>query len=157
MLFTDGLVERRDESIDDRLDATGDARREPIAPNGDAWCDRDVDAMIGAGATTTSRSSACASTASSHLSCAIGLPGGARSTEAVRDQVRDLARGCRMSTRTTSTRSLLAVGEAAANVAMHAYGAQRRAARAVHGSLEDGVVHMPRAMTKGTGGRHPTT
>jgi hypothetical protein len=47
VLFTDGLIERRGEPIDARLELLAERSREAVA-GGSGWCDAIVDAMIGA-------------------------------------------------------------------------------------------------------------
>jgi anti-sigma regulatory factor (Ser/Thr protein kinase) len=139
VLFTDGLVERRDVGIDERLDQLLDVAVDAIATGGETWCDRVVDAMIGA-----RRSDDVAvlgvRLASGPQTFFTRVPAELGRLRALRDRLRAWLAANRVDH--DSVEALcLAVGEATANVAIHAYGPGGGELR-VSGTIDDGVVHV---------------
>jgi PAS domain S-box-containing protein len=139
VLFTDGLVERRDIGIDDRLEQLVGVAVDAIATGGETWCDRVVDAMIGA-----RRSDDVAvlgvRLASGPQTFFTRVPAELGRLRALRDRLRAWLAANRVDH--DSVEALcLAVGEATANVAIHAYGPSGGELR-VSGTLDDGVVRV---------------
>ena len=127
VLFTDGLVERRGESIDARLEFLAEQVRANVPSDG-AWCDHVVDAMIGSRRDDDVAVLGIRVDARCTPALAIEIPAERRNLRVIREQLRTFfARAT--STRPTSTRSCSRSGEAAANVAMHAYGPRGGALR----------------------------
>ncbi|HEX5094706.1 MAG TPA: SpoIIE family protein phosphatase [Acidimicrobiia bacterium] len=139
LLFTDGLVERRGEDIDDRFAELAGAAAE-VATKGELWCDRVVERMIGRRRDDDVALLGVRYVGALTPELSIDCPAELVHLKAVRDRVRTWLT-LQDATPDDVDAVLLAVGEAVANVAMHAYGARGGRLR-VHGSLEDGVVHM---------------
>jgi serine/threonine-protein kinase RsbW len=139
VLFTDGLVERRDASIDARLEQLLAVTSEAIAAGGDRWCDLVVDAMIEEQrsddvALLGVRLASGPQTFFSRSRAELGQ------LRELRDQFRAWLAANRVDHETVDA-LCLAVGEATANVAMHAYGPTGGELR-VHGTIDDGVVRV---------------
>jgi anti-sigma regulatory factor (Ser/Thr protein kinase) len=121
VLFTDGLVERRGESIDDRLELLAERARDIVA-DGERWCDAVVEAMIGA---RRDDDVALLGIRIDHLRVPelhLEVPAELSHLRTVRERVRHWL-GNRDVTSDDIEATLLAVGEAIGNVAVHAYGA----------------------------------
>ena len=121
VLFTDGLIERRGEPIDARLDLLADRARAAVAA-GDGWSDAIVDAMIGA---RRDDDVALLGVRIDHLrfpELQLEVPAELAYLRTVRERTRNwlVARGV---SNEDLEAVLLAVGEAIGNVAVHAYGA----------------------------------
>jgi serine/threonine-protein kinase RsbW len=151
MLFTDGLVERRDEPIDARLDLLARRTREAVAA-GDGWCDRVVDAMIGARRDDDVALLGVRIERLRTPELDIEVPAELAYLRTVRDRIRTW-----LSARETEAADieavLLAVGEATGNAAVHAYGAlggRMRLAASIDGDRlsvsvsDDGTWRPPR-------------
>ncbi|MGQ0824595.1 MAG: SpoIIE family protein phosphatase [Actinomycetota bacterium] len=139
LLFTDGLIERRDDSIDRRLDALAEVAI-AAAPADARWCDRILAEMIGErrdddvallGVYIESRDAD---------SLRVAAPAELVRLRGVRDRVRAwlVHRGV---PNDDVEAVIVAVGEAVANVAMHAYGATGGQLR-VRGVIRDGAVRV---------------
>ena len=137
VLFTDGLVERRNTSIDDRLEQLADVSAAAVMSGSADWCDRIVNEMIGARrsddvALLGVRLAAGPQTFSARVPAEL-----ARLRE-LRDRLRAWLAANRVDH--DSVEALcLAVGEATANAAMHAYGPRGGDVR-LHGAIDDDVV-----------------
>jgi anti-sigma regulatory factor (Ser/Thr protein kinase) len=139
VLFTDGLVERRDASIDARLERLLAVTTEAIATGGDRWCDLVVNAMIEEQrgddvAVLGVRLASGPQTFFSRTRAELG------ELHDLRDQLRAWLAANRVDHDTVDA-LCLAVGEATANVAMHAYGPTGGELR-VQGTIDDGVVRI---------------
>ena len=127
VLFTDGLVERRGESIDARLEFLAERVRATV-PNDDAWCDHVVDAMIGSRRDDDVAVLAIRVDARRTPELTIEIPAERRNLREIREQLRTFLRARDVDAADIDA-VVLAVGEAAANVAMHAYGPRGGALR----------------------------
>ena len=121
VLFTDGLIERRGEPIDGRLELLAERAREAV-DEGSGWCDAIVDAMIGA---RRDDDVALLGVRIDHLrqpELQLEVPAELSYLRPIRERTRHwlVARGV---TSEDLEAVLLAVGEAIGNVAVHAYGA----------------------------------
>jgi serine/threonine-protein kinase RsbW len=137
VLFTDGLVERRNASIDDRLEQLADVSAAAVMSGSADWCDRIVDEMIGA-----RRSDDAAllgvQLAAGPQTFSARVPAELARLRELRDRLRAWLAANRVDH--DSVEALcLAVGEATANAAMHAYGPGGGDVR-LHGSIDDGIV-----------------
>ena len=119
VLFTDGLIERRGEPIDERLELF--ASRAGALGSGEGWCDRLVEAMIGGRRTTMSPSLAVRIDHMRPPELHLEVPA----------ELVTYARSATIPASGSSSRGvgeedteavLLAMGEATGNVAVHAYG-----------------------------------
>lgn len=139
VLFTDGLVERRDAAIDDRLDQLVRVATQAVRDDGDAWCDRVVDEMIGAErgddvAVLGIRLASGPQTFFTRVPAELGR------LRELRDHVRAWLAANGVDHESVEA-LCLALGEATANVAMHAYGPAGGELR-VRGDIEGDVVHL---------------
>jgi serine/threonine-protein kinase RsbW len=121
VLFTDGLVERRDVPIDRRLDLLARRTREAVAA-GDGWCDRIVEAMIGARRDDDVALLGVRVDRLRTPELEIEVPAELTHLRTVRERVRAWL-AARDAASADVEAILLAVGEATGNVAVHAYGA----------------------------------
>jgi len=139
VLFTDGLVERRDESIDARLERLRVVTSEAITVGGDRWCDLVVNTMIEEKrgddvAVLGVRLASGPHTFFSRTRAELGQ------LHDLRDQFRAWLAANRVDHETVDA-LCLAIGEATANVAMHAYGPTGGELR-VQGTIDDGAVRV---------------
>jgi serine/threonine-protein kinase RsbW len=121
VLFTDGLIERRGEPIDARLDMLAERARAAVDA-GEGWCDAIVDAMIGA---RRDDDVALLGVRIDHLRLPelhLEVPAELAYLRTVRERARSWLTARGVSNEDLEA-VLLAVGEAIGNVAMHAYGA----------------------------------
>jgi anti-sigma regulatory factor (Ser/Thr protein kinase) len=121
VLFTDGLVERRGESIDDRLDLLANRASEAIE-GGEGWCDRIVEAMIGARRDDDVALLGVRIERWRAPELEIEFPAELVHLRSVRDRVRSWLTAQPFAVDDIDG-VLLSVGEATGNVAVHAYGA----------------------------------
>jgi serine phosphatase RsbU (regulator of sigma subunit)/anti-sigma regulatory factor (Ser/Thr protein kinase) len=121
VLFTDGLVERRNESLDDRFELLATRTAEAIDA-GDAWCDRIIDAMIGAERDDDVALLGIRIDARRVPELRFDVPAGLSELRHVRERLRSWLETYDVLAADVDM-LLLAAGEAASNVAMHAYGA----------------------------------
>jgi serine phosphatase RsbU (regulator of sigma subunit)/anti-sigma regulatory factor (Ser/Thr protein kinase) len=140
VLFTDGLVERRDETIDARFEQLAQRARRAIAGAGDAWCDDIVDSMIGARRDDDVALLGVRLDEWRTPELRLDVPAELQQLRIVRDRMRAwlVARDV---SREDVDAVLLAVGEASGNVAMHAYGARGGRMR-VHAALADDCLRV---------------
>jgi serine/threonine-protein kinase RsbW len=121
VLFTDGLVERRGEPIDGRLDLLADRASELATSDGNEWCDVLVEAMIGARRDDDVAVLAIRIDSLRAPELHLAVPAELVHLRQVRDRVRQWLVGHGVASEDVET-SLLVVGEAVGNVAVHAYG-----------------------------------
>jgi serine/threonine-protein kinase RsbW len=139
VLFTDGLVERRDEPIDDRLELLATRAREAAA-HGDAWCDRIVEAMIGERRDDDVALLGIRIEQLRTPELRVEVPAELAHLRHVRDRVRGWL-VARQVLQNDIDAVLLAVGEATGNVAVHAYGAAGGLLH-VHAVLDDELLEV---------------
>jgi GAF domain-containing protein/anti-sigma regulatory factor (Ser/Thr protein kinase) len=139
VLFTDGLVERRETSIDARFAQLVDVAAAAVRSGSETWCDRIVDEMIGA-----RRSDDVAvlgvRLASGPQTFSTRVPAELARLRDLRDRFRAWLAANRVDHESVEA-LCLAVGEATANAAMHAYGPQGGDVR-VRGSIDAEVVRV---------------
>ncbi|MGH8979344.1 MAG: ATP-binding SpoIIE family protein phosphatase, partial [Acidimicrobiia bacterium] len=121
VLFTDGLIERRGEPIDERLELFASRARDALG-SGEDWCDRVVEAMIGE---RRDDDVALLAVRIDHMrqpELHLEVPAELVHLRNIRNHTRRwlAARGVDQD---DTEAVLLAVGEATGNVAVHAYGA----------------------------------
>jgi PAS domain S-box-containing protein len=137
VLFTDGLVERRNTSIDERLEHLVEVSVGAVMSGSEDWCDRIVEEMIG-----ERRSDDVAvlgvRLASGPQTFSARVPAELARLRELRDRLRAWLAANRVDHDTVEA-LCLAVGEATANSAMHAYGPAGGDVR-LNGSIDDGVV-----------------
>lgn len=139
VMFTDGLVERRHEAIDSRLGVLADVAAAAIAA-GDDWCDRVVERMIGS---RREDDVAVLGVRIDHLLAAplsIRLPAEPARLRSVRRQFRGWLSDHGVA-HDDAESLLLAVGEAIANVIVHAYGNGSGELR-VDANVDGGVLRV---------------
>jgi serine phosphatase RsbU (regulator of sigma subunit)/anti-sigma regulatory factor (Ser/Thr protein kinase) len=139
VLFTDGLVERRGEPIDARLDLLAQRAQEAVA-GGDGWCDRLVDAMIGA---RRDDDVALLGVRFDHWrkpELHVEVPAELPHLRTVRDRTRAWLVARNVGSDDVEA-LLLAVGEATGNAAVHAYGAAGGRLR-LHAALDGEQIEI---------------
>jgi anti-sigma regulatory factor (Ser/Thr protein kinase)/GAF domain-containing protein len=139
VLFTDGLIERRGESIDGRLDLLAARAREAVQ-EGDEWCDRVVEAMIGARRDDDVALLGVRIDAMRPPELHLDVPAELAHLRTVRNHTRHWLRERDVSPSDVEA-VLLAVGEAIGNVAVHAYGARGGRLR-LDAAIVDGAVEI---------------
>jgi anti-sigma regulatory factor (Ser/Thr protein kinase) len=140
VLFTDGLIERRDEGIDARLDQLAERALRAVADSGDDWCDDIVDSMIGARRDDDVALLGVRLDEWRGPELRLDVPADLQQLRIVRDRMRAWL-AARDVGREDVDAVLLAVGEASGNVAMHAYGA-RGGRMHVHATFADDCVFV---------------
>jgi PAS domain S-box-containing protein len=139
LLFTDGLIERRDEAIDKRLEALARVATGAL-PVDDGWCDRILAEMIGENRDDDVALLGVMIEPREADALRVVAPAELVRLRGVRDRVRAwlLHRGV---SNDDVEAIVVSVGEASANAAMHAYGATGGQIR-VRGAVRDGAIHM---------------
>jgi anti-sigma regulatory factor (Ser/Thr protein kinase) len=139
VMFTDGLVERRHETIDARLEVLAGVAADAIGLGGD-WCDRVVQRMIGSRREDDVAVLGVRIDRLAVRPLSIRAPAEPARLRSVRREFRDWLAGHGVD-HDDAESLLLAVGEAIANVIVHAYDGRAGELR-VDATLDEGRLHV---------------